>query len=257
MTALEEASRKLAEMIRKASRVLAFTGAGISTESGISDYRSQGGVWQRFQPVTLQDFLASEEKRREYWRQKKELYAQLELARPNEGHVALAELARMGKLLGVVTQNIDELHQMAGMGDAEVLELHGTNRKTVCLDCGAHTDWRETYRRLLEGEEILRCRKCGGLLKPATISFGQTLDPEVLRKAEAWASSCNLFLAVGSTLVVEPAASLPALARQRGARFALINLSETPFDDFADLVIRAQAGSVLAKTVEMLRHPMA
>lgn len=237
----------LGKWLQEASQIVVFTGAGISTESGISDYRSKGGIWDRFRPVTHQEFLAHEARRRAYWAQKKELYADIMSAVPNEGHQAIVQLDRVGKLIGVITQNIDELHQIAGLASSKVLELHGTVRRTLCLDCQSETPWQETHKRLSQGEEVLTCLECGGLLKPATISFGQNLDPNVLNQAYAWTQQCDLLLAVGSTLIVEPAASLPRVAKDRGARLVIINLSATPLDNIADLVITDKAGRVLQK----------
>ena len=223
---------------------MVFTGAGISTESGIPDYRSKGGLWDRFQPVTLQEFVSEPDKRREYWQRKRELYGQMREARPNAGHLAIARLEQQGKLLGVITQNIDGLHQQAG--SARVLELHGTNREVVCLSCARTGPFDPVYERLLAGEEIPLCRECGGLLKPNTISFGQALDARVLDEAEAWAARCDLMLAVGSTLIVEPAASIPRHAKSRGARLAIVNRDSTPLDAVADLVLHGDAGPLLA-----------
>jgi NAD-dependent deacetylase len=248
----EQDLESLAGLLRESSSIVVFTGAGISTESGIPDYRSKGGLWSRFQPVTLQEFFSSEERRREYWEQKIELYRCFETARPNGAHEAIFHLDGTGKLLGVITQNIDELHQMAGLAQDKILELHGTNRKTLCWDCGDTTPWEDTFQRLRSGERLLDCRRCGGVLKPATISFGQNLDPGVLHEAFLWAGQCDLLLAVGSTLVVEPAASLPRRAKINGAKLAIVNLSETPLDDSADLVVHAAAGSCLKEAVGML-----
>lgn len=239
---------KLQSLLREASRIVVFTGAGISTESGVSDYRSKGGIWDRFQPVTIQEFLADEGKRREYWRRKKEMYAEMREAKPNAGHLAIARLEKQGKLTGVITQNIDGLHQRAG--NQKVLELHGTNREVICLTCGRVDPFEPVYERLLGGEEIPLCRPCGGLLKPNTISFGQALEPDVLNLAVTWARSSDLMLAVGSTLIVEPAASLPRLAKQRpGAKLVIINRDPTPLDSLADLVLRGQAGPLLEKAI--------
>lgn len=239
--------QRLRNLIQEASRIVVFTGAGISTESGVSDYRSKGGIWDRFQPVTIQEFLADEEKRKEYWRRKKELYAEMREAKPNAGHLAIHRLEKQGKLTGVITQNIDGLHQRAG--NQKVLELHGTNREVICLTCGRVDPFEPVYERLLGGEEIPLCRPCGGLLKPNTISFGQALDPDVLNLAVTWARSCDLMLAVGSTLIVEPAASLPRLAKGSQAKLVIINRDPTPLDSSADLVIRETAGLLLDKAI--------
>ena len=247
--------KNLAQFIHEAERILIFTGAGISTESGISDYRSKGGLWDRFQPVTIQEFIASEEKRKQYWQQKLELYDSFTKGvAPNAGHRAIVEIERMGKLRGIVTQNIDGLHQQAGSNPQKILELHGTNRETFCLSCGEKTPWQDVYKRLQEGDEIPECLKCGGLLKPNTISFGQALDPQVLRTSFAWARDCDLLLAIGSTLVVEPAASIPRIAKECGARLVIITISETPLDEVADLKITASIGETLRQVMAILKN---
>lgn len=237
----------LRTLIEQSSRIVVFTGAGISTESGISDYRSKGGIWERFQPVTIQEFLADREKRREYWRRKKEMYAQMRDAQPNAGHLAISRLEKRNKLIGIITQNIDGLHQKAG--NEKVVELHGTNREAICLNCEKVCPFDPIYERLLGGEEIPLCLECGGLLKPNTISFGQALDVEVLNLAVEWSRSSDLLLAIGSTLIVEPAASLPRIAKQAGAKFAIINRDPTPLDSLADLVIHGTAGPILAEII--------
>lgn len=237
----------LRELIESSKRIAAFTGAGISTESGISDYRSQGGLWDRYQVVTLQEFLTDENKRREYWRRKKAMFSQILSSRPNEGHLALARLEKSGKLAGIITQNIDGLHQEAGSRD--VLEIHGTNREVICLDCGDRGPFHPVYERLVAGEEIPLCTACGGLLKPNTISFGQELDGDVLGRAFRLARECDLMIAAGSTLVVEPAASLPRTAKERGARLVIINRDGTPLDFMADLLLHDAIGITLGEAV--------
>jgi NAD-dependent deacetylase len=237
-----ESIQQLSEMIKTSSKIVAFSGAGVSTESGISDYRSQGGLWERYQPVTIQEFVSSEEKRREYWLRKKEMYAQILLAKPNPAHLALAALEKEGKLLGVITQNIDGLHRDAG--NKNVLEIHGTNREVICLDCKQIGPFDPVYERLLQGEEIPLCQSCEGLLKPNTISFGQALDFEVLDLAVEWSRKCDLMLALGSTLIVEPAASIPRMAKQARAKLAIINREPTPLDAIADLVVTGSVGEI-------------
>lgn len=232
--------------IDDAHKIVAFTGAGISTESGISDYRSQGGIWDRYQPVTIQQFLASGEHRRLYWQRKLALYEENKNAKPNAGHLALVKLEAQGKLKGVITQNIDGLHRLAGTSSKKLLEIHGNNLEVICLDCGEIKPWEHAYERLKKGEAAPQCLKCDGFLKPNTISFGQNLDAAVLATAVEWARDCDLMLAVGSTLVVEPAASLPRLAKQNGAALVIITRSETPLDAIADLKICDSIGQVLA-----------
>jgi NAD-dependent deacetylase len=243
---------QLAEMIKRAGDVVVFTGAGISTESGISDYRSKGGRWQKFQPVTIQEFQASDEKRKEYWQMKLDLLESLKNARPNEGHKAIAELEKRGKLKGLITQNIDGLHQAAGNSKEKTIEIHGTNLETVCLSCSDMRPWQEVYKELKNGVEAPLCSKCGGFLKPNTISFGQMLDQALLKKAFEWAADCDLLLAVGSTLVVEPAASIPRTAKNYGAALCIITLSETPLDSIADLKISQPSGHFLKDVIAML-----
>jgi len=240
---LQNEIAKLRSLIEECSRIVVFTGAGISTESGISDYRSEGGIWDRFQPITFQEFLGDEEKRREYWRRKKEMFVEMRDAQPNAGHLAIARIEKQGKLVGVITQNIDGLHQRAG--SQKVLELHGTNLEVICLACSRIDPFEPVYKRLQAGEEIPLCLHCGGLLKPNTISFGQALDPDVLNLAVTWARSTDLFLACGSTLIVEPAASLPRIAKQAGAVLVIINRDPTPLDSNSSLVIHGTAGSIL------------
>lgn len=240
--------KKLKAYLQKSSRIVVFTGAGISTESGVSDYRSKGGIWDRFQPITIQEFLTDTEKRREYWRRKKEMFTEIKNARPNKGHLAIRRLEDQGKLLGIITQNIDGFHKEAG--NQRVLELHGTNREVICLHCKKIGPFDPVYERLLGGEETPDCKDCGGLLKPNTISFGQDLNMKVFHQALEWVQGCDLLLAVGSTLIVEPAASLPLMAKQSGAALIIINRDPTPVDEWADLVIHADIGPVLEAAVE-------
>jgi NAD-dependent deacetylase len=244
--------KELALYIKQSKNIVVFTGAGISTESGISDYRSKGGLWQRFQPVTIQEFLASEEKRIEYWQTKLELYESFKTAQPNDGHLSIFRLEQLNKLKAIITQNIDRLHHLAGNSVDKIFELHGNNRETICLSCKDITDWTHVYERLQNKEKAPRCLKCKGLLKPNTISFGQNLDPDVLEAAFNLASDCDLMLALGSTLVVEPAASLPRLAKRSGAKLVIINLSHTPLDAMADIKIEAPIGETLKKALKAI-----
>jgi NAD-dependent deacetylase len=240
----------IAAFLAESRTAIAFTGAGISTESGIPDFRSPGGVWSRYQPVLFQDFLASEDARRQYWRMKKEGYREFKGAKPNEGHRALARLEAIGKIVAVITQNIDGLHQDAG--SRRVLELHGTSRHCVCLKCQARFDPDLVQEWLEAGVDVPRCDRCGGLLKSATISFGQALPADVLTEAVELCMSTDLVLAIGSSLVVEPAASLPLQAKQNGARLVIINRTETPLDGLADVVLRDSIGASLTGIVEAL-----
>lgn len=248
---MDSVTSQIAKFILEASRAVAFTGAGISTESGIPDFRSPGGVWSRYQPVLYQDFLASEEARRQYWKMKKEGYWEMRRAKPNRGHEALAALESAGKLVAVITQNIDGLHQDAG--SRRVLELHGTGRHCVCVECNARYDPDAIQERLEAGEEIPLCEKCGGPLKSGTVSFGQPMPLDVMSEALDLCMSTDLILAIGSSLVVEPAASLPLEARFRGARLVIINKTETPLDRIADVVVRKPIGEMLTRVVRHLR----
>jgi NAD-dependent deacetylase len=212
---------QVARWLKDSRHAVAFTGAGISTESGIPDFRSPGGIWSKSQPVYFDDFLASEEARFEYWRQKSITHQDFIRSSPNAGHRTLAAWQAAGTLRAVITQNIDGLHQVAGSTD--VVELHGTARFIACLRCERRCDADPLVREFLETQRIPSCQVCGGLMKHATISFGQALDQQVLQRAMLLASQTDLLLAIGSSLVVYPAASLPDLARQHGARLVIIN----------------------------------
>jgi NAD-dependent deacetylase len=226
---------------------VAFTGAGVSTASGVPDFRSPGGIWSRYQPVTIQEFTASEEARRRYWRYKKETYRDFATARPNPAHHALARLETEGRLAAVITQNIDGLHQEAG--NRAVLELHGTNRRVSCLACARSYPAALIQDRLVAGCDVPTCDACGGILKAATISFGQPLPRDVL--AEAWrlAAACDLFLVLGSSLVVQPAAALPEAAAAAGARVVIVNREATPLDGLAAHVLRGEVEEILPAMV--------
>ena len=237
------------QWITDAQHVVGFSGAGISTESGIPDFRSPNGVWARNRTVYFDEFLRNEEDRVEYWRQKVESWPDMRDAEPNAGHLAFVELARQGKLKALITQNIDRLHQRAGLRDEMVLELHGTTTEAVCLSCGGRVDMNEAVQRVLDGERAPQCRACRGYLKPATISFGQAMPEDVLAAAKRASESCDVFLAVGSSLVVQPAASLPLLAKHVGAKLIIINRTETPLDPMADLVLHDEIGKVLPAMV--------
>jgi NAD-dependent deacetylase len=243
---------RLAQLIRSSGKIVAFTGAGISTAAGISDYRSKGGLWDRFQPVYYEEFLEEEEKRLEYWRRKQEMWPQIRDARPSEGHRFIYRLHRAGKLRAVITQNVDGLHEQSGIPPEKILNLHGNNREIVCLSCGALTPAAEFFPSLELSEGAPRCGKCGGLLKPNTVSFGQSLDPAVLEKAQEASTGCDLMLALGSTLQVYPAAGFPSIATRSGATLAIVTLSETPLDGEAHLVLREDIDTVSAELARRL-----
>lgn len=249
-TSPNEPIHHLAEWLRLASRAVAFTGAGISTESGIDDFRSPGGLWSRHAPVQFQDFLRDSEERRRFWRTRREMLPAMLSARPNTGHEVLAALESLGHLTAVITQNIDELHQRAG--SRRVLELHGTAMKVHCLSCDKRWPSEEIQARLEAGEEELVCDECGGLLKSMTVSFGQAMPATTLMEATRLAKECDLFLAMGSSLVVYPAAALPETAKKHGARLVIINREPTPLDGFADLVIHGGIGATLATVMQTM-----
>lgn len=230
-------------MLGASRRAVAFTGAGVSTASGVPDFRSPGGIWSRYRAVTIQEFLASEEARRRYWLYKKETFADFARARPNAAHEALARLESEGRLQGVITQNIDGLHQEAG--SRNVLELHGTNRRVECLFCGRESPASEIQERLLEGCDVPACDSCGGPLKAATISFGQALRPEVLAEAFRLARAADLLLVLGSSLVVYPAAAIPEAAASEGVSVVIINREPTPLDGRAAVVLHGPVEELL------------
>ena len=244
----DEISR-IARKIKEGGRNVAFTGAGISTESGIPDFRSQGGIWDKFRPVYFDEFMSSRQSREEYWRRWVELYQGICRARPNSAHLALASLHAKGLLKAVITQNVDGLHQASGLPDDIVTELHGNTRRIRCMSCSALTPVDEVQERLASGDAAPEC-SCGGYLKPDTISFGQAMSRMEVEKAAHLSQNCDFFLVVGSTLLVQPAAQMPFYAKNNGAFLAVINLSETPCDDICDVLIREKAGVVFPKLLE-------
>jgi NAD-dependent deacetylase len=239
-------------LIDEAQQVVVLTGAGISTDSGIPDFRGPQGVWTKNpgaeKTATLQYYLADPEIRKQAWRNR--LDSPAWQAEPNAGHRAIVALERRGKLHTLVTQNIDELHQKAGTDPAKVVEIHGTMRKVVCMSCGERAPMERALDRVRAGEEDPPCRTCGGILKSATISFGQNLVMEDLDRAERAAAACDLLLAVGSTLGVYPAAGLVPLAKGAGARIVIVNAEETAYDSIADAVLRDSISDVLPALLE-------
>jgi len=245
--------RQLAELIAASEQIVAFTGAGVSTESGIPDFRSPGGVWDRYGPINFQDFLRDPESRRETWRRGLHTYPVVAAARPNPAHAALVELERLGKLRAVVTQNIDGLHQAAGHDPERVVELHGNAHGVRCLECSANFSRADVQRRVLEGEDEPACSACRGVLKPTSVSFGEPMPLEAVRRAEREARASDLCLVVGSSLVVFPAAYIPRYAIEAGAELAIVNATETPLDDVAAVVVRGRAGELLPEAVALAR----
>jgi NAD-dependent deacetylase len=252
---LDALAAKVAELIVNAKKLVVFTGAGVSTESGIPDFRSPGGIWSRFDPddFTYQKFVADPEARRKQWQMLGEGHLTT-LAEPNLAHYAIAELDRMGKLDCVITQNVDNLHQKAGVPDDKVFELHGNMQRVVCLGCGKLYPFEQIKLRLDKGEEIPDCEACHGMLKPNAVLFGEQLPYEVLTEASHRSSNCDLFIVVGSTLVVYPAAYMPVYAVQAGAKLVIVNLSSTPMDEEATVLINAKAGEVLSLIVDKVRE---
>lgn len=246
---------RLIELARERRQIVAFTGAGISTDSGIPDYRGPNGVWKRRAPLTIQAFLGDPEVRQGYWDRRRAGYAIMADAAPNPGHLALAALERSGRLHAIITQNIDGLHQRAGNHPERIIELHGTTHVIDCTTCGARFSGADIQDRLAASEEIPACTVCGGLLRPATILFGEPLNPVTWERAVAATREADLLLVVGSSLVVNPAASLPRLAKQLGAAVALINRDPTPLDDLADVVLTGEAALGLTALMEGLGTP--
>ena len=241
----------LARDLKKSRHVVAFTGAGISSESGIPTYRGEGGVWNTYDPDRYANIAHFRQNPSYYWNFFKDVrYPVLKKAKPNRAHTALAELEKMGKLESVITQNIDGLHQEAG--STRVIELHGTTRIIHCVDCSQEYVFDDVFV-LLEKELPPLCKKCRGILRPAVVFFGESLDPEVLQLAYDEVNSCDFLLAVGSSLVVYPAADLPVRAKQAGAMLAIVNIDPTPLDDMADFIIHGQAGRVLSDVIGLLQ----
>lgn len=242
-------SERLHDMIASARRIVAFTGAGISTESGIPDFRSPGGIWTKYQPIYFDDFLASEEMRRESWRRKFATDRTMLGAEPNAGHRALAKLVEQGRMSAIITQNIDGLHQRSGVPDARIIELHGNATYATCLDCG-HRHELDAIRSAFEADGTLPlCEKCDGIVKTATISFGQAMPEIPMLRAQEETLAADLFIVLGSSLVVYPAAGFPRMAKQNGARLVIVNRDPTDQDSLADLVINREIGATLSKAV--------
>jgi NAD-dependent deacetylase len=240
---------ELRRMIDAAKRVVFFTGAGISTESGIPDFRSPGGIWTRMRPIDFADFLASEEARRDTWRRRFATDETMRKAEPNRGHRAVATLVNRGKASAVITQNIDGLHQASGVPSDRVIELHGNTTYAHCLDCARRyeiADIREEFERTGEPPS---CEDCGGHVKSATISFGQAMPPAAMIRAEEETLASDLFIAIGSSLVVYPAAGFPELAARNGARLVILNREPTGLDQLADLVLHREIGVTLGEAV--------
>jgi NAD-dependent deacetylase len=245
----------VAEMIVKSKKVVVFTGAGFSTESDVPDFRGTNGVWTQFDPneLNLPNFLRREDIREKYWQVHRLFWEAVKKAKPNAGHYAVTELNTIGKLDCVITQNTDGMHQASGTPDDKVLELHGTMHWVDCLEC--HTRYPRDYahQKMLAGEKVPRCEKCKGILKPATVAYGQSMPERETREAELRSSQCDLFLAAGSSLVVYPAAQMPVVAKQNGAKLVIMNFTETPHDHYADVLIAEKTGETLSKIVARVK----
>ena len=246
---------RVADLIINAKRIVVFTGAGVSTESGIPDFRSPGGIWDRFDPddFTYQKFIRDPKARKKQWQMLGEGLLTTE-AKPNPAHYAIAELDRLTKLDCVITQNIDSLHQKTGVPDDKVFELHGNMQWAVCLSCGKRYPFEQIKARLDEGEEIPDCEVCHGILKPDVVLFGESLPTKVLKEATSRSYSCDLFIVIGSTLVVYPAAYMPIYAVDSGAKLVIINLSSTPMDQEATVLIRDKAGETMSTVLQRVRE---
>ena len=244
---LDSAIARLQDMVHEAEVVVPFTGAGISTECGIPDFRSPGGLWTKNRPIPFDEFLGSQEARNESWRRRFAMQEQFGDAQPGRGHRALASLYRAGKAPGVVTQNIDNLHQASGIAPEHVVELHGNTTFALCLDCSERYELAWVRGRMDAANGCAPdCPACGGFIKTATVSFGQAMPDAAMQRAQELAQSCDLFLAIGSSLVVWPAAGFPLMAKRNSARLVIVNREPTEFDAIADLVVRQDIGTVLA-----------
>lgn len=244
--------QRLADLIRSSRRAVVFTGAGISTESGIPDFRSPGGIWTKMMPVEFQNYISDPQARRVSWQRRFEMEDTWNAVRPNDGHKAVAELVAQGRVSHVITQNIDALHQAAGVPDAAVIELHGNTRYAKCLDCGQRAEIADIRAYFEIHGDAADCAACGGIVKTATISFGQPMPEHEMIRAEAATMACDLMLVMGSSLAVFPAAGFPLMAKRSGARLGIVNRDETPQDRFADLVINAGIGPTMRAVVEVL-----
>jgi NAD-dependent deacetylase len=249
MDSREAKRAALSRLLAESKRAVVFTGAGISTESGIPDFRSPGGVWEKYKPVMYQDFVASDAAKREYWRQRFAREGAMLKAEPNRGHRAVEKLVRTGKVSSVITQNIDGLHQVSGVPEDRIIELHGNSTYASCLECAARYEIDPIRETFLKNETLPLCNHCGGAVKTATISFGQAMPEDAMRAAQIETLQCDLFLAIGSSLVVYPAAGFPLMAKEHGARLVILTRDPTDLDRYADLVLNDEIGPVLGDAV--------
>jgi NAD-dependent deacetylase len=248
----------LADMIVESKKIVVFTGAGFSTESDVPDFRGPQGVWEKFDPseLNLQNFLRYEEIRVKYWQVHRLFWETVRIAEPNSGHYAVTELHNMGKLDAVITQNTDGLHQKSGTPDEKVLELHGTMHWVDCLDCRKRFPREDVHQMMLAGQDVPRCDSCNGILKPATVAYGQSMPEREMRESEERSAGCDLLIGAGSSMVVYPAAQMPMIAKRHGARLVIINLTGTPHDHLADIVINEKTGEVLSRSIERAKEKL-
>ena len=240
-------NQDLSQYIDEANNIVIFTGAGISTESGIPDFRGPQGVWKTNTPIYFQDFIGSEEVRKDSWKRKFSGQDIIKKAKPNIGHLAVAEVINKHESAYLITQNVDNLHQDAGVPDDKITEIHGNAHYATCLDCGIRYELNSIKKAFLENETVPYCDSCGGIIKTATISFGQSMPEEGMQIAQRKTLGCDLFITIGTSLVVYPAAGFPKLAKEIGAKLIIINNEPTDFDPIADLVIHEQIGKVFSE----------
>ncbi|MBU1344517.1 MAG: Sir2 family NAD-dependent protein deacetylase [Proteobacteria bacterium] len=248
---MDEKIALAAEKIKTSKHLVVFTGAGISTESGIPDYRSQGGIWDKFKPIYFDEFMSSRTARINYWQQRLDMEKSLSVSKPNAGHLSIAKLHELGILKVLITQNIDGLHEASGIPLEKIIELHGNTRRVRCMRCKKLISWEKAKQLIDAGDKAPVC-PCSGYFKPDTISFGQAMPVEETRKAVILSSKSDVFIVVGSTLLVQPAALMPEYAKNSGAFLIIINLSDTPYDKVCDVLIRGKAGNILERIVKQI-----
>ena len=239
-------NKELSQYIKEAKNIVVFTGAGISTESGIPDFRGPQGVWKTNTPIYFQDFIGSEKVRKESWKRKFSGKDIIKKAKPNTGHFAVAEIINKHQSAYLITQNVDNLHQDAGVPEDKITEIHGNASYASCLDCGIRYELRPIKKVFLENGAVPYCDSCGGIIKTATISFGQSMPEEGMQIAQRKTLGCDLFITIGTSLVVYPAAGFPKLAKEIGAKLVIINNEPTDLDPIADLVVHEQIGKVFS-----------
>jgi NAD-dependent deacetylase len=249
---MDEKIELIAERIKASKNLIVFTGAGISTESGIPDYRSQGGIWDKFRPVYFDEFMSSRQARIRYWEQRMDMEKSLCTAKPNEGHMSIAGLHELGYLNTLITQNIDGLHEASGIPGEKIIELHGNTRRVRCMSCKRLISWQEAEAMFKSGDKAPEC-SCGGYFKPDTVSFGQTMPVEETKMAVKLSSKSDMFMVIGSTLLVQPASLMPGYAKAAGAFLVIVNLSETPYDGSCNVLIREKAGDVLKQILNRVK----